>query len=104
VRGLEDYDDYIRLRDRKVRVNRWALGIVSGMLVLKFLEERTAHRFDRIGVIVAAVGLVAFALAAAYGITLTFHYTVYKCPQCSDRFGLGDECRLCGFPRKKITV
>lgn len=95
ISSLEDYDDYTRLRDRKVIVNGWALRILLGLSVLGLFESRN----ERVLVLAGEAAFAALLLAIAYGVTLTIRYSLYRCPQCSDRFGLGTKCRSCGFPR-----
>jgi hypothetical protein len=98
VASLEDYDDYKRLRDQR-RWTRWGYFIAIGPFVLGL-----ALGLDKLGdsYIASAPLLSTLVWAfcfATYALVQNLRWTAYKCPQCSDRFGSGKECRTCGFPR-----
>jgi len=101
VSSLEDYGDYTQLRNRYQFVRKWAYGIGIGPFVLGLALG--GRRLESSEVVLFGT-LLWLLVCTGYAMVIQFRYMAYKCPQCSDRYGGGKECRSCGFPRSNAPV
>jgi hypothetical protein len=96
VYSLEDYPEYVQLVVRIRRLSRlWYLKAISPFIFVLALSRSTSKDFPQL--VVASLFWAMF-----YGLYLFWLRTRllgYRCPQCSNPFGRGNDCFNCGFPR-----
>jgi hypothetical protein len=95
-----------------VRLNRqmkflrkywYAIAIAPfGVIVfvgLRFFGDSPSRLWD----IPIAISLPWGLFVAFYALTLTVRTLSIRCPRCGWRFGFGDQCSSCGFPRRSVS-
>lgn len=93
---LEDYPKYRQLTARRRVTGRYAFPIAIGPLVLALVFARSAIE-NSLASIVLTVGWAL--VVSLYALSVSFRWLGFRCPQCGESFGRGDECFSCGFPR-----
>ena len=100
---LEDWDDYSRLNNRRILLQRFgyisvAVPIVGATaILLRFFPgiSRTAQNV----VFGIVFGWVFFVIV--YSLVVFTRFLFIRCPKCGWRFGPGTFCGSCGLPRSR---
>lgn len=96
VYSLNDYPAYQKLDQRRRVVRRYMYFIALAPFVIGLVLGRNTLGNSLVFIVLS----MGWAMcAAAYGIYINFRFLGFKCPQCSQSFGRGEECFSCGFPR-----
>jgi hypothetical protein len=95
MHSLEDNYAYQRLLKEKRFMDRFWYWLALIPLILLIFPERYAYRDPQS--VSSSVALII--LIAGYWLFLKLRLAAYSCPECGQRFGSGDACYRCGFPK-----
>ena len=96
--ALEDYDAYRHLVERRKTYRRYYFGLFMGPYILGLVLARARVESSDLFMFVTLGWAMCVAL---YDLILNTRFLGFRCPQCSQSFGHGDECFNCGFPRSR---
>lgn len=103
---LEDCDDFARLSRKNllmwkpwymVAILPFGLALAFGVYVLPHFVPETKFWHHFADALVYASLAWAFAVVV-YLLTIFVRVELFRCPNCSGRFGGSERCRTCGLP------
>src|SRR5690349_18612260 len=99
VSSLDDVPDIAKIANRQLFLNRWYRPVaLAPFLVAVILGVGVFRDHSRNPILLAYTfaTLLWAMLVAGYAFYLLVSF---RCPYCSSRYGLGENCRDCGLPR-----
>jgi len=103
---LDESQPFARLNQRKRFWRKYghAIALVPFVVVLFVLLRFFGNSTSSLFTVPIYVSLAWAAFVAIYSLTLIVRVLSIRCPRCGWRFGGGDQCGSCSFPRHSESV
>jgi hypothetical protein len=99
ISSLDDVPEIAKIAKRQLFLNQWYRPVALAPFLLAVILGVGIFRDHSRNPILLAytfASLLWAILIAGYAFYLLFSF---RCPNCSARYGLGENCRSCGLPR-----